>query len=276
MPTDGWLAIGEQRLHYLDWGSRDRPAVLFLHGSAAHAHWWDFVIPPLADRYRCVALDLRGHGDSSSAPDGDYRLEAHAGDVAAVIAALELPGATLVGHSFGGLVAMLCAGQTAADLAALAVIDSRIGLSPRSIRLLGALRRFPPPRYATLDEALTRFRLLPADTTAPESVLRHVARHAVTPTADGSWVLKGDRRALGGANACDLSAGLAASALPLLVVRGGRSTVVDAAALAAFRTAAPQAELAEIAEAHHHIMLDQPAALTRLLGDFLDRQHGVR
>lgn len=276
MPTEGWISLGPLRLHYLDWGSAARPTVVFLHGSAAHAHWWDFVLPLLADRYRCVALDLRGHGDSSAPADDDYAIATHAGDVARLLSTLGVRRTALVGHSFGGLVAMQYAASLGSGLGALAVIDSRIALGPRSVRFLEALRRFPPPRYASLDEAVARFRLLPAATTASESVLRHMALHAIVESGNGSWTLKGSRRALGGAREQDLGAGLGTAACPLLVVRGAHSSVVDAEALLAFAHAAPHAQLVEIANAHHHVMLDQPAALASVLGAFLDRHYGVR
>jgi pimeloyl-ACP methyl ester carboxylesterase len=276
MPTEGWIDLGPLRLHYLDWGGADRPTVVFLHGSAAHAHWWDFVLPLLAERYRCLALDLRGHGDSGVPDNDDYTIATHAGDVARLLATLGVRRTALVGHSFGGLVAMQYAASTESRLGALVVIDSRIGLGSRSVRFLEALRRFPPPRYTSFDDAVARFRLLPAATTASESVLRHMACHAVVASGDGSWRLKGTRRALGGAREQDLGAELGTAACPLLVVRGAHSSVVDAEALLAFARAAPQAELVEIADAHHHVMLDQPAALAGVVGAFLDRHYGVR
>ena len=63
----------------------------------------------------------------------------------------------------------------------------------------------------------------------------------------------------------------AAARCPVLAVRAVHSEIVTADGLAEFRAAVPQVELAEIADAHHHVMLDQPAALARVLGDFLDR-----
>src|SRR6185369_619952 len=89
-PREGFVDGDGVRLHYVEWGDRERPPILFLHGGSAHARWWDFVVEQLGARFRCLALDLRGHGDSPWPASLDYRLEAHAADVAAVIAALEL------------------------------------------------------------------------------------------------------------------------------------------------------------------------------------------
>ena len=161
-PRDGFVDADGVRLHYVDWGEPGQPPVLFLHGGSAHARWWDFVVPHLADRYRCVALDLRGHGDSGWPATLDYRLAAHAADVAAVIEALDLRDVAVVGHSFGGFVAMVFAPGAGPRLSALVIVDSRVRISERSARFLDALRKLPHPRYATIEDATQRFRLLPA------------------------------------------------------------------------------------------------------------------
>jgi pimeloyl-ACP methyl ester carboxylesterase len=271
-PTDGWLTHAGVRLHYLEWGAASRPPVVLLHGGSAHAHWWDFTLPWLADRYRCIALDLRGHGDSGRPTDGDYRLDAHAGDVLALCDGLALQRPALIGHSFGGFVAMIVAGRAGERLAALVVVDSRARIGQRSARLLEALRKLPHPRWASRDEAIARFRLLPAATVAPAEVLAHVAQHGLEQDGHGTWSLKFDRRALAGAAAQDLAPHLAAARCPVLAVRASASEIVGAEAMAEYRAAVAGVELAEIADAHHHVMLDQPEALARVLGEFLDRQ----
>lgn len=267
---DGFVDADGVRLHYVDWGAPDQPPVLLLHGGSAHARWWDFVVPHLAAPYRCVALDLRGHGDSGWSTTLDYGLAAHAGDVSAVVAALDLRGAAVVGHSFGGFVAMVYGRDAGPQLSALVIVDSRPRISERSARLLQALRMLPHPHYASLEDAERRFRLLPSITTADPSMLAHVVRHSVTRAADGTYTLKFDRRALSGAPPQDLAPALAAIQCPILAVRGAQSQVVSPAALAEFPATNPRARTAEIAGAHHHVMLDQPAGLARVIRTFLD------
>lgn len=272
-PTDRWVEAEGLRLHLLDWGGSG-PPVLFVHGGSAHAHWWDFVIPLLADRFRCLALDLRGHGESDRPRNGDYGLTAHAGDVAAVVGSLGLIGGGIVGHSFGGWVAMVYAGRAGDAVGALAILDSRPTIGVRSARMLEALRKLPHTRYATREDAIARFRLLPAATRADRTVIAHVAAHGIAREADGTYLPRFDRRALAGAGAQDLTPHLRAAHCPILAVRAAESEIVDAAALAAFRAAVPTAQLVEIAHAHHHLMLDQPAALATELAAFLGRHLG--
>ena len=63
-PTHGEVKVEGARIHYLQWGEVGRPAIVFVHGGAAHAHWWSFVAPLFTPDYRVAAIDLSGHGDS--------------------------------------------------------------------------------------------------------------------------------------------------------------------------------------------------------------------
>src|SRR6185369_15349988 len=78
---DQFVELGTTRLHYVEWGSAEKPPMLLLHGGSAHAHWWDFVAGDLTATHRVLALDLRGHGDSGWPADAVYDLDAHVGDV---------------------------------------------------------------------------------------------------------------------------------------------------------------------------------------------------
>lgn len=268
--ADGYVDANGVRLHYLDWGRPEQPPLMFLHGGSAHARWWDFVVPHLADRYRCIALDLRGHGDSSWSDSADYTLAAHAGDVAALIEALSLDDVGLIGHSFGGFVAMTLAGTAGPRLSALVIVDSRPRITVRSARFLDALRKLPQARYTSLDEALRRFQLLPSENTARREIFEHIVRHGVVRRPDGTWTLKFDRRAMAGNPAQDLSPALAAADCPILAVRGEHSPIVSVAALAEFPAVNPRAVTVEVPGAHHHLMLDRPAELAQVIRSFLD------
>ena len=268
-PRDGFVSVNGLRFHYLEWGDTRHSPILLLHGGSAHAHWWDFFAHPLQNRYRLMALDLRGHGDSEWAAPKDYRLKMHAADVRGITEALGLRDLILIGHSFGGFVAMEYASRMSQRLAALVLIDSPPHISQRDARFLNALHKLPQPIYASPDEAARRFRLLPARSTAPPEMIAHVARHAIRQCDGGRWTLKFDRRSIANIQPVDLSHALAAIRCPILVVRGAHSRILPAAALAEFTRATPHAHLIEIADADHHIMLDQPAALTQAVDAFL-------
>ncbi|MGZ4739082.1 MAG: alpha/beta fold hydrolase, partial [Ilumatobacteraceae bacterium] len=85
-------------------------SVLLLHGLAGSSRTWRAVVPQLARSYDVIAPDLLGHGESAK-PMGDYSLGAFASGLRDFLAALDVPRATIVGHSFGGGVAMQLAYQ---------------------------------------------------------------------------------------------------------------------------------------------------------------------
>lgn len=82
------------------------PTLVFSHGFSLRGDAWHYQRRDLSRRYRCVFLDLRGHGHSSTAPTGDYSLEAVAGDLAAVLDWTGEKRVVLVAHSMSGIAAL--------------------------------------------------------------------------------------------------------------------------------------------------------------------------
>lgn len=263
------VSVNGLRLHYLEWGIAGRQPMLLLHGGSAHAHWWDFLAPRFIDHYHVLALDLRGHGDSQWANPPEYGLSAHADDVRRFIETLGLTDLVLAGHSFGGLVAITCAPRVIEHLASLITIDIGGRISKRGVRYMSALRLLPHPVYASADEAIRRFRLLPTANGARPEVLAHMARHAIRQRGDGTWTLKFDRRTLGNTTPCDLVPVMQTLRVPMLVVRGSESTYFTAHGLGELAAVVPHARTVEIAGAHHHVMLDAPEALADAVRSFL-------
>lgn len=100
---EGFALTNNVRLHYLDHGG-DGPTLILLPGLTANAHVFGGLLDAgLGERFRVVAVDLRGRG-KSEAPDGPYDIATHAADVLGLMDALDIDQAILGGHSFGGLV----------------------------------------------------------------------------------------------------------------------------------------------------------------------------
>jgi 3-oxoadipate enol-lactonase len=115
------IVAGGPRLAYRAWGSPEAPPLVLLHGLGEGAADWDGVAPAFGRSRRVYAPDLRGHGRSDW--PGDYSVELMAADVAGFLDALRLDRVDLIGHSMGGLVGYLLAGDHPARVRRLVLED---------------------------------------------------------------------------------------------------------------------------------------------------------
>lgn len=117
-----WIPGPQGNLFVRDGGEGGLP-VVFLHSLGGNGGQWALQLDHLRRHRRAVALDLRGHGDSDPADDGDYSVEGLAADVEATVDQLALRRFLLVGHSLGGLVAIEYAGRHPDRAAGLLLVD---------------------------------------------------------------------------------------------------------------------------------------------------------
>ncbi|MYC07353.1 MAG: alpha/beta hydrolase [Chloroflexi bacterium] len=129
-PTEHWANVRDLRMRYLDWHG-DGPPILALHGLASSAHWYDIIAPLLRDRYRIVAPDQRGHGQTTQASNG-YGWHSVASDAVGLLDLLGIEKAIVFGHSWGGNVAVATAAHYPDRVAALVMIDGGF-FSPQMI-----------------------------------------------------------------------------------------------------------------------------------------------
>lgn len=108
-------------LSYLDWGGSG-PSLVLVHGLGSTHRIWSLTAPLLAERFRVVAYDQRGHGFSEK-PGAGYDLATLSEDLRGLIEALGLGGAYVVGHSWGGSVALAYAGTYPQDCEGIALVD---------------------------------------------------------------------------------------------------------------------------------------------------------
>jgi len=264
VPRDRFVAVSGLRLRYRDWGGSG-PPLLALHGSAAHAHWWDPVAPYLARHVRVLALDWRGHGRSTWPEPPAYRTEDFVADLLGVIERLRLDRVIVAGHSMGGQAALAFAAWHPDRLARLVVIDAK----PRAnLRRLRELRRRPARsqvEFRSREAALRRFRLRPPETTASPGVLRAVGARGIGRRASGRWAYRFDPACDRTRLPVDAWPLLGRIAVPTLIVRGEHSAILRRDVAERMTKAIPSARLEEIPGAHHHVSLDTPRALAECL-----------
>ncbi|MBI4269224.1 MAG: alpha/beta fold hydrolase [Candidatus Rokubacteria bacterium] len=273
MPDSRTVLLSQRRFHYIEAGDPAAPPVVFLHGLTGHARTWDDEARLLSPRFRVLALDQRGHGDSDPAPDGDYTVDAMAGDAAAFTDALGLARASFVGLSMGGRVAIAFAARHPERMGRLIVVDIGPDIAPAGRARVGTMLATAPERFAGFDEALAWQRA--ANPRYGEAMLRHRVLHATRPAPDGGLVWKYDRalreavRAGRWRDPADLWPAWRALACPVLLVRGADSDVLAPETAKRMIEANPRARLIEVPGAGHTVPGDQPAAFQALLGEFL-------
>jgi pimeloyl-ACP methyl ester carboxylesterase len=137
--------------------SGEGPAIVLIHGVTSSSDTWSAVVPALSKRHTVLVPDLLGHG-ASAKPRGDYSMGAFASGVRDLMLALDIPRATVIGHSLGGGVAMQLAYQFPARVERLALVSS--GGLGRSVHPL--LRAAALPGSELVLPLLTHARLLDA------------------------------------------------------------------------------------------------------------------
>jgi len=272
--TERFVEVADSRIRVLDWDrNTDAPGLVFVHGGAAHAHWWSFLAPMFTERWHPVAFDLSGHGNSGRRQH--YSHETWAEEVMAVTESAGFPGPpVVVGHSLGGLVTMQTAAAHGNVLAGAVIVDAPVRRpDPESEARARGTAFKAPGVYPDLATALTRYKLVPPQECENDFLVDHVARHSLHETAEG-WTWKFDPE-LFKHTMVSMRDQLLAARCRIALFRGEDSVVVPA------DTAEYMSELLEhnapvvsIPGARHHLILDQPLAFVAALRTLLlDWEH---
>jgi esterase len=263
LPEDHHVIVGEMRFHYLDWGGNGHP-ILFLHGGGINAHTWDVVCLMLRERYRCIALDQRGHGDSEWSPAIDYGIETQVRDVEGFIEKLDLDNPLLVGQSMGGLNAIAYAVRHSTKLKGLVVVDVGPEIDSAGTQ---RIREFSSTPELESPEAFLE-RAVKFNPLRDPRVLRRSLFYNLRKLPSGKWSLKHDQRRTSEEarnRVTDqherLSREVSKIRCPTLIVRGGKSDVLSDEAAERFAQMLPQARWVRVEDAGHNIQGDNPSGL---------------
>lgn len=274
MPTQNYFHANGLRLHYLDWGAPapDAPAMLLLHGLQDCARSWDFFAAAMRSRFRVIALDSRGHGDSAHSPNAAYGFRDYIADVEAIAAHLRLNDFALVGHSAGGRYAFTFAAAHPELARALLVVD----IDPDAVNAdsAGMFARYnaEPDEWASIDAVVERLRRRQPQST--DAMLRHQAAHMTYALAAGRRAWKRDRRLLAAYERPDLWAQWRRIAVPTLIVRGRQSNLLTHEVAVRMRETLqqtnPHTRLTELEGGGHWFYQEAPAAFEATARWFLD------
>jgi pimeloyl-ACP methyl ester carboxylesterase len=283
-------------IELLTWGERGRPGLIFVHGNSAHADWWSFIAPYFADTHRVAALSISGMGGSDWRELYSFEIFATEIHEAAKAAGLyEAPDPPVyIGHSFGGSQVFYSAARHAERMSACILVDTGFGGPPTPEeaeriaqaeiaagrdpgRWRGPPQRSGPHRvYATLEQALARFRFMPPQVPGNLYIADFIARRSLkrAPLPDGAgegWTWKFDPALWSKLERSGLTPQQASISMPMVHIYGDRSAIIrrheemgrglDQIPAQAARIVIPDSE--------HHIMVDQPLALVAALRSVL-------
>lgn len=260
------------------WGAdRDWP-VLLMHGGGQTRHAWGDTAHALARHgWRAVSLDLRGHGDSEWALNGDYSFTTYAADCIAVADQLGRP-PVLVGASLGGVTAMLAEGGSDRVVASgLVVVDVTHRTNPAGVQRIRDFMSSGLRGFATLEEAAdaiaayTPHRRKRVNRAGLMKVLRH--------RPDGRWYWHWDPKFLDHGRTevprhdfqALFQAAMQHIRVPTLLVRGKLSDVVTDEGVQEFLDQVRGAKLVDVGNAAHMVAGDQNDAFSQAVIEFLER-----
>jgi pimeloyl-ACP methyl ester carboxylesterase len=251
------------KLYYEEQGAGE--PVLFIHGLGSSGQDWEVQTAAFSPHYRVITYDLRGHGRSDK-PAGPYSMTQFAGDAAALLQALGVTSAHVVGLSLGGGVAFQLAVDQPSLVRSLTIVNSAPEMVPRTfkekfgiwqrlaiVRLMGlpkmaavlSSRLFPDPNHEHLRQMFTeRF----AQNEQPAYL---ASLHALI-----GW---------------SVTARLGEIKCPTLVITADQD-YTPVALKEAYVAKMPNARLTVIANAHHATPMERPEAFNAALAEFLAQQ----
>ena len=264
-------------------GDPTHPTVVLFHGGGQTRHAWGTTLAVLGERWHALSVDLRGHGDSAWAPDGDYTLDAFARDVDVIARSFDQSPA-LVGASLGGISSLAAIGDSteAGDPVARALV--LVDVAPKIEQ--GGVSRIGDFMTANLDgfESLEAV----ADVIAEYNPHRPRPKNLdglkknLRQRADGRWVWHWDPRFVSGKFGSPdetrstfvepgrLDRAARSLTVPTLLVRGRMSDLLSEEGARDLLRLVPHAQLVDVAGAGHMVAGDRNDAFNDAVVDFLE------
>lgn len=259
-------------------GPADGAPVLLLHGSGQTRWSWEGTARSIGgqhgSRLAAYAVDLRGHGESGWCPDGNYRIDAFADDIRAVVGGLDAA-PVIVGASMGGIAALLaCGEEPRAACAGVVLVDIAPLIEMKGSSRVGGFMRKTIDGFDLLEEAAAAIAVYSGRTRQgrTEGLLKNLRQGAdgrfrwhwdpalMTPRDDDPDFAAFEARLL---------AATQAITAPILIVRGEDSDVLSRETMTRLRELLPDVAQAEIAGARHMIAGDDNARFNAAILPFL-------
>ncbi|MEX2488962.1 MAG: alpha/beta hydrolase [Pseudomonadales bacterium] len=273
---DAFVEVDGAQIHYQRWRPKTpepQTGLLFVHGNGAHAHWWDFIAPAFRERFDVAALDMSGAGDSDHRQT--YTPSTFTREIMTIAEHAGFNRPLIVGHSFGGSMARIAGWLRGSDLGGIILVDSAISGTKGKRHVPGAPRG--KVRYfESMDEAVRRFRLRPAQPCQNQYILDYIAAHSVKQTNQG-YTFKLDQSLFSRMtedDQYDFPDGMTMlREIPCKVglIYGDNSRFFPPEQVSRISPLFEPGLMDVIHGAHHHVFLDQPLTFIDSLNRMLDQ-----
>ncbi|MBV7407360.1 alpha/beta fold hydrolase [Maritimibacter sp. DP1N21-5] len=269
---DGVRIVGEA------FGDPSAPSVLLIHGGGQTRYAWSRVAKRLGRAgYYAVAIDLRGHGESDWDEAQDYRTERFGQDTATIARSFAVP-PVLVGASLGGNSGMFAVGRFAPEaFRGLVLVDITPQIDAKgSEKVTGFLGERMDEGFASFEEAAAAIAAYLPERRGRASNIDSLARY-LRQRPDGRYRWHWDPAFIEGRassrlrpeTVAELNEALAAIRVPVLLVRGSNSELVNDESVAAFLRVKPEARFVDVTGAGHMIVGDRNDVFAETLDGFL-------
>jgi pimeloyl-ACP methyl ester carboxylesterase len=168
----------------------------------------------------------------------------------------------------GGLNVLAFARRHPENARGAMAVDVAVTSSRGRDRYLRRLKGLPLVTYPDLATAKARFRLMPNEGGIPEEIVHEIAERSLARTDEGRWTLKFDRESFLGGDGLEVLDTIKEIRIPTMLVRAEHSRIMTAEAAEQARASNPRARLVTIAGAHHHVILEKPDAVARVIEEF--------
>lgn len=271
----GRIPSGDVDIFYRRFGQPGRMPVLIVHGLSYFSYDWIDAATRMAHDREVAAIDMRGFGESGWSPTRDYKLETLSNDLIAVLDALGWDKSVLMGHSFGGRVALATAGWKPQRVAGVVLADFAPDIAAAGRKYTAQRIGGHPDVFASIDDAMAY------DHEDPKDPARRARWEAFLKKTDKGYALRRDlhfrdnfRKALETGKSAPvpefLWPMLSGMQVPLMVIRGAESNMFEAATLDKVRQLNPRATAIEL-PGSHDLAGDNPDGLAKAVGYFLIR-----
>ena len=254
------------------------PAVILIPGLASPRAVWDGVVPELARSHTVILVQVNGFG--GSAPGANLSPGVLAGVVAdlhTLIATRRLTGAAVIGHSMGGLAAMMLARDHPADVGRLLIVDAlpwfAVLMAPPGVDLTQAMVE---PRARVMRDSVAAGYGKPLSDAAAQAQTQGLALHADSIAHMAAWARTADARVTAQAMyedmTTDLRVDLSGIATPITLIYPWNAASPRERVEPFYRRQfanAPHVAFVPVGDSAHFVMLDQPTEFATAVADFL-------